>query len=183
MTLVESDALRIFGVGVSGGISYDHPGYWTGRAPAIITSEVRELTPQYLALAPVDRRRVDTAILRLGFAAARLQPSDAIVDLAIAIEAILSDKGNKDELTYRLRLRAALILGTELEERQRIKQFIRDLYNERSSVVHGEAPRNTDAELRSSGEQMVVTLVRTILRLGRVPDWSVVELTGGTKIA
>ncbi len=43
----------------------------------------------------------------------------------------------RQELTYRLQLRAALLLGTTLSERKEIRKAVHDLYNLRSRVVHG----------------------------------------------
>ncbi|HEX8448564.1 MAG TPA: hypothetical protein VF652_03135 [Allosphingosinicella sp.] len=179
-TIAETDALRLFGVGA--GISFHYPGYWVPGLPVPIATEVREMIPLYSALTASDRRRVDTAISRLRLATARLEPSDAIVDLAIALEAILSDKGNKDELTYRLRLRLALILESEVAERKRIKALVTSLYKERSGIVHGDVPGTADVELRRNGEGLVTRLIRKMLHLGFVPDWSLVELSGGQQM-
>jgi hypothetical protein len=72
----------------------------------------------------------------------RYQPSDPerLLEAAIAFEAILlNDSGdNHQELGYRLRLRAARFLTEHLEERFRIFDLLRDLYNFRSRIAHGE---------------------------------------------
>ncbi|MDB5693562.1 MAG: hypothetical protein JWO81_2625 [Alphaproteobacteria bacterium] len=175
-TLVCSDELRLFSVGEA--VSYSYPGYWYPGMPKVITDEPRSLAPLYERLGSIDRRRVDTAISRLGLAVARLEPSDAVVELAIALEAVLSDPGNKLELTYRLKLRAALILATGLPERKEIKSLVDELYSERSKVVHGDIPGARDQDLRERGERLVSNLIRKVLTLGSIPHWSHVELTG-----
>lgn len=177
-TMIATEAFRLLR-SAGEAIAYDYPGYSLVGMPKIITDEPRELTPLYNALTESDRRRVDMALDRLGLSIAKEKASDAMVDLAIALEALLSDDGNKEELTYRLRLRAALFLADSLNERQLTKKLVNKIYSERSSVVHGEIPKRASPELRSKAEELVGKLIRKILTIGFVPDWHVVELTGG----
>jgi hypothetical protein len=179
-TVVASSELRLFPV--SGGVSFHYPGYLVNSGAARITTEVPILVQQYQTFSESDRRRIDTSISRLRLAVARAEPSEAIIDLAIALEAILSDKGNKEELTYRLRLRAALILESDLPARKQLQAFVNSLYKERSGVVHGGIPKSADIQLRKKGEQLVSRLIRKMLDLGRIPDWAVVELTAGNTL-
>jgi hypothetical protein len=64
----------------------------------------------------------------------------------------LNDEDNK-ELTYRLALRAARLLGNSVEERQGIFKVLKDLYKYRSKVAHGknlETLRKSDKERLSN---------------------------------
>jgi hypothetical protein len=147
------------------------------RPRPIPLEKIPTLWKQYLKLSAADQRRVDVAIGRLSLATARKMPGDALVETAISLEAVLSDAGNKDELTYRLRLRAALLLGTSLESRKEIKKLVSDLYAERSSIVHGNVPNKQDQILRSRAERLAQRLIVHILGLGGIPDWPELELS------
>jgi hypothetical protein len=120
---------------------------------------------------------VDVGIERLSLATARQRPSDALVETAISLEAVLSDPNNKEELSYRLRLRAAWLLGTTLASRGRIRDLVRDLYKERSSVVHGQIPKKNESILRGQAERLAQRLILKILNRGGIPDWQELELS------
>ena len=62
-------------------------------------------------------------------------PVDKMIDLGIALEALyLSDI--HEELTFRLRVRAAWYLGKDKEHRKELLKQFRDIYSCRSSAVH-----------------------------------------------
>jgi hypothetical protein len=85
---------------------------------------------------------LETAMRRFRASFDRYQPSDpeGLLEAAIAFEAILlNDSGdNHQELGYRLRLRVARFLTEDLEERLRIFDLLRNLYNFRSRIAHGD---------------------------------------------
>ena len=62
---------------------------------------------------------------------------DTIIDLAIAFEALYLSKGNKEQLSLSLRLRAAWFLGKDRKHRKQLYEVIKELYKCRSTVVHG----------------------------------------------
>lgn len=119
------------------------------------------------------------ALDRLNLARRRRSPGDQAIDSSICLEALLGDKSSQ-ELTYRLRLRAALLLGTTLAERQEIRQAVRNLYDLRSSVVHGRGPKDTlhDAQHASRGLEICTQAARAIVQLNALPDFPTWELTG-----
>ncbi|HEV2844098.1 MAG TPA: hypothetical protein VG477_04560, partial [Thermoanaerobaculia bacterium] len=51
---------------------------------------------------------------------------------------LLNDAGDKQELSYRLRLRAARFLTEDRSERNHIFDVLRDVYTFRSRLAHGE---------------------------------------------
>src|SRR5258706_10175731 len=79
-------------------------------------------------------------------------------------------------------LRAALLLGTTLPERQEIRKAVRDLYRLRSKVVHGRARRSEDnapdAQCASRGLEICTQAVRAIVRVNAPPDFATWELMG-----
>jgi GTP cyclohydrolase III len=89
----------------------------------------------------------------------------------------------KGELTYKLRLRAALLVGTTIEKRHEISEAVKKLYNLRSSVVHGGVRKPKDAlrdpELATRGLEICTQAVRAIVQRNALPDFARWELTGG----
>jgi hypothetical protein len=64
-------------------------------------------------------------------------PRDSLLDSVVALEFLLL-KGTKDELAYRLSIRAAFLLGSSADERKEIYQSVKKAYNLLSKVIHGE---------------------------------------------
>jgi Apea-like HEPN len=138
---------------------------------------------RYLRMSGQLRRVLDIALDRLNLARRRRSPSDQAIDGGICLEALLSN--DNQELTYKLQLRAALLLGTALPERQEIRKAVRDLYSLRSKVVHGRArqPEDTlpDAQIASRGLEICTRAVRAVVQLNAPPDFPTWELTGGLR--
>jgi len=88
------------------------------------------------------------AIKRFSYAHERMDWEDQIIDLAIAGEAIFLSPNNKDELTYRLRLNAALFMGSDKESRSRIFSDFKLAYDLRSRLVHGSDPKDVLKRIR-----------------------------------
>jgi hypothetical protein len=83
---------------------------------------------------------LDVAIKRLRASYERYFPDDPerLLDIAFAFEAIFLNDGDNKELSYRLALRAARLLGKTLKERHEIFDSVKNLYNFRSKIAHGE---------------------------------------------
>ena len=64
-------------------------------------------------------------------------PRDSFLDLMIVLENLYL-KNTSQELSYKLSMRMAHILGKNKEERIHIYDFIKEAYNLRSKIVHGE---------------------------------------------
>jgi hypothetical protein len=81
---------------------------------------------------------------------------EQIVDLATAFEAALSGK-EKDDVTLRLKIRAATLLSTDLDPADKIFHDIGVIYGLRSTLVHG-------------GAMKVTELLKKVRRISTVPD-------------
>ena len=112
---------------------------------------------------------------------------DRMIDLGIALESFYL-RGIRDELSFRLRLRAALYLGDGIQQRTQLKKEFRQIYDIRSEAVHeGTVPEQVRVEgqtLRMSEflERSQELFQRSLLRVienGRLPDWDSIELGGG----
>jgi len=133
---------------------------------------------------------VHVGLQRFADATRRFSPSESIIDLMIAGEALfLTDTGpteDRGELAFRLALRAAYYLSPDAGARRMVFNTLRRAYRARSRVVHGAA----EAELRDGDLQETVRIMAVALRKavgdlasGRVKgpglaDWNAVVLGG-----
>jgi hypothetical protein len=89
------------------------------------------------------RQSLQLAVERLAIAASRDSLSDSLLDLMIALEALLSKQGEKSEITYRIALRGAHASDSvDAVERARARKMLSDTYNLRSEIVHGATSRS-----------------------------------------
>jgi hypothetical protein len=79
---------------------------------------------------------IDVALARFNRSHHSEDPYESLVDLAIALEAVLSDK-ERGSLTLRLSTRAAGLLATKTDPAPVIFADVKTLYGLRSKVVHG----------------------------------------------
>ena len=114
-----------------------------GRHPADVNQEAMDWAERYIELEANLKRVCDVAIERLVLARCRYYPGNKAIEGAICLEALLGDGGNQ-ELTYRLRLRAALLLAKNLNERREISRAVSDFYDLRRVRLC------TDVQLRST---------------------------------
>ena len=89
--------------------------------------------------------------LSLGIAIERFNRSfeevpwfDQLVDLGVGLEAALLDGSEKEEISLRLRSRAASLLATPGDSAQVIYQDVKVLYGLRSAIVHGSSLTSAD---------------------------------------
>jgi hypothetical protein len=164
---------------------------WTGTSfegalwrlsPIEITADALQWVDKYLQLQPAVRNSCNVAIDRLILARRRQSPGNAAIEGAICLEALLGDESTQ-ELTYKLKLRAALLLASKLEERREIVKAINDFYDLRSKTVHGRIPKAKDMQRNvfraNKGLEICAAALREIVQRNRkfVPqDW---ELSGG----
>jgi len=105
--------------------------------PVSIDNEAVDWVEKHLLLKANVRRRCDVALDRLNLARHRVSPGNKAIEGCICLEALLSDADEKTEISYRLRLRSALLLISKIEERQEIRKDVGALRTLRSKTVHG----------------------------------------------
>jgi len=87
---------------------------------------------------------------------ARTRFDDRIVDYAIGLEALLLKDSEQNELSYRFRLRGAMVLGEAGEDKHEAFQDLKDFYKARSTIVHGESVLKLDLRsLADNGERLL----------------------------
>lgn len=83
-----------------------------------------------------NNRCIEIAIRYFNFANERDSNEDKMVDYIIALEALYLN-GDHGEFTYRLAHRAASMLGSTFDGRRETFKKVKDAYNLRSQIVHG----------------------------------------------
>lgn len=85
-----------------------------------------------------DRHYLQLPIRRLRMGGARRQQEDALVDYVVGLEALLGTKDERAELSYRFRVRGAVVLAATRGERKQHLNLLKKLYDLRSLIVHGQ---------------------------------------------
>jgi hypothetical protein len=155
------------------------------RSKGVVTPEDAKLVTRYLAIEGEWGRTLEIAMNRLNLAQCRLSPGNKAIEAAMCIEALLGSKDQKEGLAHRYSLRAALLWAEIYEERSKIRNTVKALYNYRSAIVHGADPWTTKVkkkppyELVQEGINLCGSLIRKLVELGGKPNWDQLELNGG----
>jgi Apea-like HEPN len=151
--------------------------------PLLDPQMAAEVVGQFLSLGPEYKPRVTVAIGRLQRALMRHQVGDRAVELSIALEVLLSDKGNS-EMTHKVSVRGVRFLGGTNEERARNLLILKKAYEIRSKLVHqgfqesgdisiGKGlPKMRAAALVDEACQLCANLIKRVLACGGIPDWA-----------
>lgn len=83
-------------------------------------------------------KKAELSSNRLSFISERRNIEDKVLDCFIGLEALYLPDGNA-ELSYRLSLRIAKQLETTPERQEDLYNFIKNMYNKRSKLAHGES--------------------------------------------
>jgi hypothetical protein len=147
-----------------------------------VDGEAIDWVERYLGLLPNLRPQFDVAIERLNLARRRNSAGNKAIEGGICLEALLG-ADIKQEITYRLRLRAALLLSSEVDERRIISKAVNDFYELRSKTVHGARYELKSIQKNDScaaiGLDICARILRRLIILNKkyIPeDW---ELSGG----
>jgi hypothetical protein len=145
--------------------------------PVDVTPEAVEWVEKFLALESPMVSKCDVALTRLNLARRRQTAGDKAIDGCIALEALLGD-GQMGDLTYKLKLRIARLLGSTYATRTEISGAIGRFYSLRGKVVHGQSAGNStkDSEVATRGLELTLGLLRNIVQNGALPNASELEL-------
>lgn len=106
--------------------------------------------------------KIISAIQWAGKATVESNKEGAFLLYAISLESLILLDNKKEELGYRLRTRVAHLLGSNLENRKKISNKVRDLYTVRSQIVHSGSYQVTDADIsliRSYSKNCILHIV------------------------
>lgn len=135
----------------------------TGRVE-LLPAEIEALKVN-LSLLLDGRPEIAIAAKRLVDAEARLNPADAVVDVAIGLETLLLRE--HQELTYRVKLNYAFL--APLQERRARVSELNELYKWRGKIVHGSAGNADRAELHNAASRGKIALRYAIQQFLRDP--------------
>jgi len=111
---------------------------------------------------------VQTAARRFSEARYRHRQEDQLLDLVIAAEALFGG-GDTQEVSYKVRLRAAALLGDDAVGRRRIFAELRSAYDVRSVIAHGGKPTKRQRRQKQRLPQLIRTVeqyIRDAVRKG-----------------
>jgi len=118
---------------------------------------------------------------RFRLSQSRREDIDRVLDLALAFEIAVSEKGDNAPPSWKVSVRAAQVIGGPLETRKQIRGDIGALYELRNQATHGGTVRtksskiSVDKVLQESCE-LYVALMKQLLSLRDKPDWKSLEL-------
>jgi hypothetical protein len=122
------------------------------------------------------REHLSGPLRRMNSGMSKRAHTDQALDCGIALEMLLGDDVTT-EIQYRLALRAALLLGETMSERQIIRKEVKQFYELRSKIAHGSRkPIKDGQQMIHKGFSTCARIVREILKRGSYPVWSDVEL-------
>jgi len=105
-------------------------------------SESKEIIRLFSTLERMrNARYLSLAMRRYNLAYQRETIEDRFLDYFISLESLYSKRGEIGEVTHRISTRASLVLAESFEDRQNKRKRIKDLYNIRSRIVHGQLVR------------------------------------------
>lgn len=149
--------------------------------PADATGKTTEWVERYVDLPEEVTKHIDVAIERLNLARRRMKPGDKAIDGCICLEALLSGRGAQSELTHRISLRTALLLGRTVQDRKDIYKRVKRFYDLRSKMVHGQVSgAQTKYEpIATDGLSLCLDALRAVVQAGAKPQPEEWEFAGG----
>lgn len=140
----------------------------------------------YFASEAKQRQRIRTAMERVHLGLIRSSPADRMLEIAIALEALLVDSAGEN--TFKVSLRASLLASNELQSRVADRAIIAAAYGLRSALMHsGQSPttctvrgrgKMAAADVATRAVEIALAVLRRVVAMGRLPDWSALELSG-----
>ena len=143
----------------------------------LATGEVAELMDSYSLLPAQSRKRLDLALRRLRDSTERIELEDKVIDVCIALEALFmeGELWNQKKTVSR---RASWHFADSHPERERIRTLLKEFYDHRDKIVHGNAPDNPTQEEKDQHraqladiENVVRASLKTMVSKGRPQDW------------
>lgn len=101
---------------------------------------------------------------------------DSAIDLRICLESIFLEDNNKEQLRYRLALRAARFIGKTIEEKSEILKFIKETYDITSTAVHnGKFSKKAKTDKLFRAADFARLAIIKLINEGKV-NWNELEL-------
>jgi hypothetical protein len=161
--------------GTTGGWQFSSSGEDFGHDVEVPRREAEALGVAYFSLDPQKRSKVLRIPLdRLGRAGRERDFADRAIDLGIALESLLlHDIGDRGELSFRLSLRGAWLIGGTIAERLKTQTSLKKLHDLRSRAVHsGFVDQSAETENTiAHATEICKALIRRIIELKCEINW------------
>ncbi len=156
-------------------------GPFPGAVTVIIDQTTRlqlqEMWPKVKEIMLSTSHYLSLPLRRLIDGLSRTRFDDRIVDYAIGLEALLLGDSKQDELSYRFRLRGAMVLGEAGEDKHQAFKDFKDFYNARSAIVHGGSLAKLNlSSLADNGERFLQKVWRWHLDQGLTQDGAIEKI-------
>jgi len=149
---------------------FGHPPWEESIVDIETVGKIKEVWPRLIQIIESDSHYLRIPAQRLVEGARRRRLVDAVIDFAIGLEALLLRR-LRNELSYRFALRGATIMTWQGGEKRQAFDDLRDFYELRSKIVHGEAVTNPALHLaKVNGERMLREIWWWYFEEGESPD-------------
>lgn len=148
------------------------------------------IVDKYLSMHDNTRKRIKIALERLNQGLRRARPGDRAMEISIALETLLADGGTEN--TFKIGLRAALLLGGDITTKLENRAMVNGAYIMRSALVHsGEVLPKTKVpnlgklpsdNIARRAAIICADVIKKIINCGHIPEWNKFELLQVNKI-
>ncbi len=174
---------------------------WSSPSPDVLSSKdlefntsdwenFKDLYEKFSHMSQNNRDLLRIPIQRINQSRRRKNYADKAIDQGVAFEALfLNDKSHKDQISFIFRLRASLLLGDTIEQRQDLMNFFTGFYSCRSLAVHtGKLDKKINipsrgkvetGELLKESDHLCIRAITKIIINGEFPIWNNLLLSVG----
>jgi hypothetical protein len=150
------------------------------RAITTDSTRIQTTLSRYELLSQEQRARLLRSMERFRLSQTRNQSIDRVLDLALAFEIAVSEKGDNAPPSWKVSVRSAQMIGGPLAARQQIRADIGALYDLRNQATHGgtlktKSKKSVDQTIDESCD-LYVALMQRLLMIPEKPDWKGLEL-------
>jgi hypothetical protein len=101
---------------------------------------------------------------------------DRVLDLALAFEIAVSQKGDNLPARWKVSVRAAQLIGGTMAERKNVRRAVGQLYELRNKATHGSTLAGAEREVVLQCTKIYQSLLRRLFEFAYRPDWNSIEL-------
>lgn len=181
-----------FGGSGGGAPMFDVSTLTLSKISAALAPTINEMFCHFQSKSESEKARLQLILSRLSQAKRRMQIEDQMLDIGIALEMLLLEENEKDQLSLQFRIRGSWLLGQSFDDRLEKSNLFNQIYSARSSVAHSGALHKNDAKkleiVRANLNQYFELAEATIQKIivDGSPVWEHVLLRGlapGLKIS
>ena len=176
--------LPFFHANASGG-SWSRPALLTqagfrrhSASRPLNVAELLELTGKYADLPEQAQRALSLTLRRLRDGTERIELEDRVIDVSIALEALFMAESEDWDQKKIVSRRASWYFADSHSEREHIRSLLKDFYDRRSAIVHGNTPgvllwaeEGQLATLTADVENVARSSIKDMISEGRPQNW------------